>query len=74
MAFNFLKSSHKLLSIKLALKFRVTPDHVYDLAHGRMDVDTHTDHLIVRYFRDHKCFADVKKKHRHSHRPQNPST
>lgn len=61
MAFRFLKSSHKWLYFRLALKFRVRPDHVYDLAHGRVDVDTHTDHLIVRYFDRHNCFADMAK-------------
>ncbi len=61
MNLRFLHSTHKLLYIRLAIRFLVSPNHVYDLAHGKIDVDTHKDHEIVRYFHKHKCF---RKHHR----------
>ncbi|MBQ7878907.1 MAG: hypothetical protein IJ319_05535 [Bacteroidaceae bacterium] len=33
--FAFLKSSHKLEYIKIAIKCSVTPDYVYNVAHGK---------------------------------------
>lgn len=72
MAFRFLKSSHKSLYIRLAFKFRCRPDHVYDLAHRRVDVETRTDYEIVRYFAKHRCFANVHQKPRHT-RPSSAS-
>ncbi len=56
MNLKFLHSHHKLLYIKLAIRFWVSPNHVYNLAHGKCDVDNHKDHKIVKYFRKHHCF------------------
>ncbi len=62
MRFRFLQSSHKWLYLRLAIRFRTSPDHVYKLAHGWDEVNTHKDHMIVHYFRKHDCFKDVRKK------------
>lgn len=68
MKLDFLHSSHKMLYIYLAIRFRVSPNHVYYLAHSKREIENHTDHMIVRYFRDHNCFSDVKEKYK-SDRP-----
>lgn len=62
MKLDFLRSSHKLLYIYLAIRFRVSPNHVYHLAHGKHEIENHTDHMIVRYFCDHNCFSKKKEK------------
>ncbi len=62
MTYRFLKSSHKLLYIYIAVRYWTSPEHAWKLAHGIDEVNTNKDHEIMRYYRTHKCFKDVEYK------------
>lgn len=64
MALVFLKSNHKVLYLYLAIRYKVSPDHIYKLAHGIREVNTNKDIEIVRYFKRHNCFSNKSRKKR----------
>ncbi len=49
--FAFLKSSHKMEYIKIAMKCFVTPDYVYNVAHGKINKGKKVD-IIREYLLD----------------------
>lgn len=64
--FKFLRSSHKLFYMVTALKFRCSPDLVYDIAHNRQREGDKVSE-IRKYLLDKKIISRVKRRHRKRH-------
>ena len=67
--FRFLKSSHKLTYLRIALLCHCSPDHVYDVAHGKADMLDDSNAPILKRLRDAgQMRRTYIKKHRHHHK------